>query len=222
MKFEELKIAKTKTSNGSKWEAGDGLLCASCAGAGCQNKQSQPGQGGGSGLVACAFVKVFLKKFLSSCEKIWLYRVRTGVLLARQCDEDDAEGEPASLNTSHAPLLALPPASRISQAPEKVGSCPVLWVPTRWLLSVNSSHSVLNSRLAFQVQNTDFGVHFTVLSSCLLAHGIDVIYTWRREEKTLESIDSSKSCCRLLIDHKLPLSYVYKTQRCCFPLMQVL
>lgn len=84
------------------------------------------------------------------------------------------------------------------------------------LLYVNLSNSVLKSRFAFPVRNTDFSEHFTALSSCLLARGIGVLHTRRREEKTLESINSSRSCCGLLIDQKLPLSNMNKLRGVAF------
>lgn len=141
------------------------ILCGSWVGAGCQNKQTRPGQGGGSGSVVCTFRKAFLKKGLSSFEEIWLYRVRTGAHVAQRCDQDDAEGQPASLNTSHAPLPAPPPASR--PARHQGGSSPArsFGYPLVDLLSVIFSTSVLKSRFAFRVRNTDFGVHFTAPSS---------------------------------------------------------
>lgn len=114
---------------------------------------------------SCARLGVFLKKGLSSFEEIWLYRVRTGAHVAQRCDQDDAEGQPASLNTSHAPLPAPPPASR--PARHQGGSSPArsFGYPLVDLLSVNLSASVLKSRFAFRVRNTDFGVHFTAPSS---------------------------------------------------------
>lgn len=65
-----------------------------------------------------------------------------------------------------------------------------------WPVPVNSSNSDLKSTLAFPVC-TDFGVHFTAFLHVVLM----CFYTWRRQEEALESINSSKSCCRLLTDY---------------------
>lgn len=127
LKLEELKTAKTKHL---QWvEVGRGLDCCvhpvqSWVGAGSWvPEQTDPAwAGSGSSPVACASVEAFLKKFLSSFE-IWLW-IRSpscpGVWW-RWC-----WGE-AWMCPSTAPGCSS--SIQTCQAPGRVESCPVLWVP---------------------------------------------------------------------------------------------
>lgn len=167
----------------------------------------QPGQGAASRLLS-AIVKVFLNKVLSSFEKIWLQISPSSPgVWWRWCWGGACKVE-------HVPRAAFS-SIQTWQAPGRVESCPVLWCPLSDCCLWTHLTPFWKAHLLSQ-----WGTLSLVCTSLLC--GIDVLYMGRREEKAWESIDGSKSCCRLLTDHKPPLSYVYKPQSCCIPIVEVL